>query len=625
MKTLALVLSLILAFVTPASAQDGLTLYIKPSATKVAPGAQVVIAVVFDHAPGWHIHTNNPNIPRSWGGFPAIPTVISPRSVGTAKAEVLQIQWPVSHDIEWAIAGPPELYAVYEGRAIAYVPVQIHPTAVPGQTAEIELKVSYQACDDTTCLLEEVVTETVRFDVVPLAEAGGSIANTDADFIGFDINVFATGTKYVEKIPIDFFGRRIIEIDPTGAVGVVLLLIVGFIGGFILNLTPCVLPVVPLKIMGLSKAAGNPARCFMLGLVLSLGMIAFFVAIGAAISFITGFTAISSLFQTGWFSIAVGIFIFVMALGMFGLFTTGLPQWVYRITPKHETVSGAFVWGILMAVLSTPCTAPLMGAAAAWAATQPAVMTMTMFAAIGLGMAVPYIILAANPKWVSKVPRSGPASELVKQVMGLLLIGVAAYFLGSGLGPYFRDAVDPPTTLHWWVIGASAVAAGGWLTYRTWRITKDWAKRAAWTLIGGGLAASGVGLVIQFSSHGPVNWLYYTPERLSEARARGDVVVIEFTAGWCMICQTLEATVLHRESVYTVLNGEGLTPIKVDLSGNNAAGQALLKEMQWVGIPLLVIEGPGLDKPLKYDSYSIGTVLDAIEQARGPSAQASTP
>lgn len=627
MRILVLVLALVVGVTLPAAAQDGLTLHVKPSTTKVAPGAQVVIAVIFDHEPGWHIHTNKPVVPREWSGFTPIPTTIKPTSTGSAKAEFLEIQWPVPHEIVMSLGGPPAAYAVYEERAIAYVPVQVAADAKPGQQVEVRLAIGYQACDDLICLLPEEVVEVVRFDVVTLEELAGIVTPADPDFARFDVTIFATGKPLADStsIPINFFGLNLGSVNDANVIGVILLLIVGTIGGFLLNLTPCVLPVVPLKIMGLSQAAGNPAKCFMLGLVLSLGMIAFFMAIGAAISFLTGFTAISSLFQTGWFAIAVGIFIFVMALGMFGLFTTGLPQWVYRITPKHETFSGAFVWGILMAVLSTPCTAPLMGAAAAWAATQPAVMTMTMFAAIGLGMAMPYIILSANPKWVSKVPRSGPASELVKQVMGLLLIAVAAYFLGTGLGPYFRDPVDPPTTLHWWIIGAAAFAAGVWLTYCTWRITNNWVKRGFWTIVGCALAASGVYLVMLFTDHGPVNWLYYTPQRLADARARGDVIVIDFTAEWCLNCKALEAAVLYRPDVYTVLNGPGVTPIKVDLSGGNTDGQALLKQMQWVGIPLLVIEGPGLSEPEKYDSYTVATVLDAIERARGSVGQARAP
>lgn len=103
------------------------------------------------------------------------------------------------------------------------------------------------------------------------------------------------------------------------------------------------------------------------------------------------------------------------------------------IHPEQDTLKGSFGLGILAAVLSTPCTAPFMGAAAAWAATQPPASTLAVFVSIGIGMAFPYFLLSVSPHLVSKMPKTGPASVLVKQVMGLFMLAAAAYFVGIGV------------------------------------------------------------------------------------------------------------------------------------------------------------------------------------------------
>lgn len=158
----------------------------------------------------------------------------------------------------------------------------------------------------------------------------------------------------------NFFGRQLI-VGSSGVLGLLTLLFLAALGGLLLNFTPCVLPVLPIKIMGMSRAAGDPRRLAVLGLVMSLGVVAFWLAIGGAIAFIAGFTAISSLFQTTWFSLVVGLFVAVVALGGLGLFEVVLPQAIYRYQPKQETLPGAFGFGIMTAILSTPCTAPFHG------------------------------------------------------------------------------------------------------------------------------------------------------------------------------------------------------------------------------------------------------------------------
>lgn len=613
---LASFLHAFLAAAAPAQPPPAVTVSAVPDRQALRPGEQFVIAVIFDHEPGWHSHTNNPIIPASWGDFTAIKTEIDviepPRGLIIGPT-----QWPQPYTIELDLGGTgvPEPYAVFDGKAIAFVPFMLNADYPEGPLT-ITIKTAAQACDDTTCRNVQLDVHTITLPVSATASPGQPA--DPSIFKGFDVGVYAkmlSGTTAASLVNFNVFGRSF-TIDTAG-LGIILLLLLALLGGAVLNMTPCVLPVIPIKVMSLSAAAGNPGRCALLGTIMSLGVVFFWLVLGAAIATITQFKAINQLFQYPAFSITVGVFIAVMGVGMLGLFSVRLPQFVYMLDPKHDSAAGSFFFGILTAILSTPCTAPFMGTAAAWAAKQPHATTLAVFAAIGIGMALPYFILSLNPRLVSRVPRTGPASELVKQVMGLLMIAVAVFFLGVGIDPLLRIPVDPPIRAHWWAIAAIVAFAMGLLIYKTFAITKRPAPRLVWSVIGLAFFGITLSVVISVTDRGPVKWIGYTPDRLAAAKANGDVVVIDFTAEWCLTCKALEAGVLHRESVFTILNSPGVSPLKVDLTGNNELGKAKLDSYNWIGIPLLVIDGPGLDEPILYDTYTVDSVLSAIEKARG--------
>jgi thiol:disulfide interchange protein DsbD len=474
----------------------------------------------------------------------------------------------------------------------------------------IKLNATWQACQDSGVCLQPV---TVSIEATLKVAAAGSAA------VPINAEIFAAAPTVdiqlnkARSLRIPFFGLDF-DIDPTN---LLILLPLAALGGFLLNFTPCVLPLVPIKVLGLVQAGGTRSRTLLLGIATFSGVIVFWLGLGVAISTISGFTATNQLFQFPAFTLTVGLLIAVMAVGMLGAFAVRLPQWVYFVNPKQESVPGSVTFGVMIAVLSTPCTAPAMGAAAAWAATQSPVITLATFAAIGTGMALPYLLLATFPKLVDRMPRTGPASELIKQVMGLLMMAAAAYFLGTGLSGLLVSPPDPPSRLYWWAVAGLVILAGLWLARRTLAITRRPGKRVVFVMIALLMIVGGLYIGLDFTRHGPVRWTYYTPDRLAAARSEGKVVVLEFTAEWCLNCKLLEQAVLHTDAVADLLNSTDVAPIKIDLTGNNEAGNAKLLEVGRRTIPLLVIYGRDGSELLKSDAYTPSQVIEALQQARG--------
>jgi len=603
------------------------TVSAEASAAEAAPGAQLAIAVVLDHA--LHYHTwpsaDQDVLPEAIAEF-AIRTSIEVGQVDPALADTLQIQWPkpnVNPVPDVTGAGATVDVPTYSGRAVAFIPVQIAEAATEG-TLEVPLFVTYQACDESSCLPPESEEIVVSIQI----KQGADSVTTAPLFDGFDPSVFGSDQAVAEATAgpgsrREFFGIALPSGE--GALGLVITGLLAALGGFILNLTPCVLPVIPIKVMTISQHASKPAEALKLGLWMAAGVVAFWIGIGLPVAFVSSVTDPSRLFGIWWVTLGIGLIIGAMGVGIMGLFVINLPQKVYMVNPKADSAWGSFVFGVMTAVLGLPCFGFVAGALLAGAATMPATLILTIFACLGIGMALPYLVLSAKPGWVEKIPRTGPASELVKQVMGLLLLAAAAYFIGAGAIGFVSErpgmAASMPwwfKTAHWWVIALCAAAAGVWLLVRTFQITERPAPRvviAAVALVIGGVA---VAYAADTTDKARNNiWVAFDEAALEAARAQGQVVVVDFTAEWCLNCKALKAAVLTRQPVKGELLGSGVTPMVADLTSTRAPGWEKLRSLGQTGIPLLVIYGPGLDEPWQSNAYTSQQVMDALERARG--------
>lgn len=660
----AAMLSLLFALVAPAQ----VTTRVVADKAQVKAGDRLTLAVVWEFEDGFHIHTNAPKPPKEWD-FEAIPTKID--IAASPAFTVGPIQWPQSKTIQADLtgAGNPQPYAVFGGENVfAFVPTVV---AADAKDLTFNLTLRYQACNDEMCL--RPAREPVTL-VVPLA--GESKASEDASlFAAFDARVFegdwtkgggaavtpqpstdatpeqtqspdptaatasgitpatTTATTAPTATQRTFFG---IPIPQGGFVGIVVILLLAILGGFILNLTPCVLPVIPLKIITLSQHAGSHGRTLFLGLWMALGVVAFWVGIGIPVLLFSSFGDPSRIFSIWWVTAGLGVLIALMSLGLMGMFSLNLPQGLYMINPKADTAWGSFVFGVMTAVLGLPCFGFVAGALLGAAATLPKIATLSIFLGLGIGMALPYLVLAMFPKLVDRIPRTGPASELVKQVMGLLMLAAAAYFIGSGLIALVSSKPWLGKQLHIWLVAGFGIAASVWLVVRTVKITPSVARRAVFTLVGLFIAGMGVwyasdattrakntyiarAAAMEAAGGGKLltgTWIEYNAGLFEQARRENKIIVMDFTAEWCLNCKVLKATVLERDPVKSEFAKSDVVLFTVDLTAETAPGWKTLQEMGETGIPLLAIYTPGNNTPWKANAYTSAQVMTALSAAR---------
>lgn len=588
------------------------------SHTAARPGDRLELAVVIDVEPGWHLNADADQIVPP-DVFMQIPTRLTVQRIDPA-LRLGAVRFPTAAALSFGFADVS--LKVFHDRVVLHAPVEVAADAAVG-VAEVVLELDYQACNDTACLPPAQVTVSAPLQLV---EPGRAVAAGEPElFETAPVPGAAGQPPAAEDVDFAFFGARF-TIDTATAAGFVIFLLLAAGGGLLLNFTPCVLPVIPIKIIGLSQAAGSRGRCLALGLTMSAGVVAFWLGLGGLIALLSGFTAANQLFQYAWFTIGVGVVIAVMAVGMCGVFAVRLPRFVYLLNPGHDTLRGSFGFGVMTAVLSTPCTAPFMGSAAAAAATQTTMVILLTFVAIGAGMALPYAVLSAWPALVARMPRTGPASELIKQVMGLLMLAASAYFIGVGVAALLKPTDGPTSTAYWWPVAALIVTAGLWLGVRTFRITRAPDKRVVFASLALALVLLGPAAAVRLTAAGPIAWAQFTMQRLDAQLRAGRVAVLDFTAEWCLNCKALEQTVLRDRRVAAALQADDVVAMKVDItSRSNRDGYEMLARVGRVTIPLLVVFAPDGTEMFKSDAYSVAEVLDAVARARARPRAASAP
>lgn len=393
------------------------------------------------------------------------------------------------------------------------------------------------------------------------------------------------------------------------------LLLGGFIGGLILNLMPCVFPVLGLKIMGFVNQAGEDRRRVVLhGFVFTIGVLVSFWILAGLLIFLRGAGA-----ELGWgFQLQSPGFVYVLALLLlaFGLNLSG----VFEIGSSAVGVgsqltalkgySGSFYSGVLATVVATPCAAPFLAPALGGALALPAASSVLVFTFIGLGLAFPYLLLSAFPRLVGLLPRPGAWMETFKQFMAFLLYATVAYLLWVLVGQL--DVQAQLTTLIGFVVLAFACwVFGRWGAYARPRATRI--KAGAITL---GLIAISVWMGFR-GEDSELVWETWSPERVEALRAEGRPIYIDFTARWCATCQVNKRVVFSSDAVNRYFVDNNVAALIADWTNQDPAITRALAEHGRSAVPFNLIWLPDRDEPIILpELLTPGIVLDALRGER---------
>jgi len=369
-------------------------------------------------------------------------------------------------------------------------------------------------------------------------------------------------------------------------------LLFALLGGLLLNLMPCVFPVLSLKILAFVEHAGDDRAVIRRqGWLFTAGVLASFWALaGALIALRAGGE------QLGWgfqlqapgFVAGLAVLMFGLALSLAGVFEVGLS--LTSVGGRSEW--GAFGTGVLATVVATPCTAPFMGPALGFALTRPPVESLAVFTALGGGMALPYMVLSYAPGLLARLPRPGPWMETFKQLMAFPLLATVLWLVNVFLQQTSVVAAGGLLT------ALLALAFAGWL----WgRLQRGGRTGPAWTLVALLVAAPGVWLV-----HGAVAfdedatddlWQPWTAEREAALRTEGTPVFVNFTAAWCISCKVNERVVFDRDDVRAAFARNGVVTLLADWTDRNDEIGRTLSAYGREGVPLYLYHAPGVARP----------------------------
>jgi len=564
--------------------------------TRVSDGkVQAVIRVKVED--GWHLYSDELGNKDAVG----LPTTVK---MGGENITWSRVRFPKPRRLEQKGLGT--WINSHDGTILLYATGKLGE----GASAEgITAKLDGQTCSETgSCVLYgQSITD------------GG--AGDDALFKAFpkDLRVGDAGGPPAAAVKFPDFAPR----GEAGGYSMGTWLLLAFVAGILMNVMPCVLPVISIKVLSFVQQAGESrGRMLALGSLFGAGMLAVFWALAAA-AIVLGMNW-GEQFQSPAFMVVMISVVFAFALSLLGVFTLGVPRSVGVLAagPDREGLADAFFKGILATLLATPCSGPFLGSTLAWTLDQTPLTIFGIFTMLGLGMGLPYVVLTAFPKLLGFLPKPGAWMETFKQSMGFVLLVTVIYLMVS-----LRQDL---------LLFANAflvfVAVGCWYWGRFATLKQTRTKR--WVTLGAAVAIVAIGAQLSFGTlrgaYAPpepgeahIAWEEFDPKAFKEHLDAGRTVFIDFHASWCPNCKYNEKFVFESEEIRSLIKAKGVVAMQADMTHAGPRTEMLGRLRNKLGgrsIPFLAVF-PG-DRPgepfVRPDIVSVKTMREIFEACPDP-------
>jgi len=594
-------------------------------ADEARPGGSALLKITLTPAPNWHIYgyADQDNQPGSK------PTLIAFEQLSGLKAGRPTTAAAMTTDNSIPEFGSMRYHT---GPVTWEVPIDVPPSTKPGEYP-IKGVIAYQACETRddglgSCELPKAVkfaatltVGNVPGSVAPLLtfapttykEAAAVAANWAAEWSGSVPLTAASSQSTAPNTQAQEYDLSRIDVKETAG-SLAYYIVLAFVGGIILNLMPCVLPVIGLKVMSFVQQSGHSrAHALVLNLWYSAGIVAVFLLLG----FLAAWIGLSwgGQFGSTAFTVTLAAIVFAMSLSLLGVWEIPIPGFfgsgAVQDVAAREGPLGAFLKGAITTVLATPCTGPFMASAIAWAVTQSMSTTLIVFGSLGLGMASPYLVIGVFPELLRFLPKPGAWMETFKQITGFILLATVVFLL-SFMDP---TAVVPTVAL---LLG---VGLACWLVSRT-PLTAGLADRLqSWSLAGAVvLLAAVISFGWIYAKDARVDWQPFSLARLQQVAVdQGRTVLVDFSADWCITCKALEKTVLHTQRVQQAIADSGAVPMYGDYTDYPPEIERTIRALKSNGVPVIAIfPGERPYEPIVFrDGYTAHGLIAALKQAGG--------
>jgi thiol:disulfide interchange protein/DsbC/DsbD-like thiol-disulfide interchange protein len=412
---------------------------------------------------------------------------------------------------------------------------------------------------------------------------------------------------------------------PSANDSLIVELVFAFLGGLILNIMPCVLPVIALKVLGfVNQAREAPAQVRKLGLIYGAGVLASFLVLAGvdlAIQRAGGLASWSSAFQNPQFRVIITTLITLVALNLFGVFEITLGGGTLSAAGNlaaKQGAAGAFFNGVLATAFALPCTAPVLAGAVGFALTQPPAALVLIFLAVGAGLAAPFVLLCWNPGWLRFLPKPGLWMQRFKVAMGFIMLATAMWLFWVTATRLGKSGV------LWFGLFLVILSLAAWI----WgEFAQRGAKRTGLAMaISLLFVASGYGFILEGQLHwrspqtvqqDSLDWQPWSDAAVAKARAAGHPVLVDFTADTCINCQVNKLTSIDIQRTREKLKEINAVTLEGDFTDEDPAIARELRQFGRPGVPLVLVYPADASRPpiVLPPALTPGIVLDALDKA----------